>query len=163
MTEQGKTEEEALEVLRARSRDNGRTPMQWTGEDYAGFSSCKPWISIPDNAHKINALAQRNDPDSVYSFYRKLICLHKERSVIAHGRIEFLFREHPGVLAYRRYNDQEELYAFHNLTEKEIKLPMEDQTGEYKILLGNYDSPLMRRGSITLRPYETAAFEIADR
>lgn len=163
MTEQGKTEEEALEVLRARSRDNGRTPMQWTGEDYAGFSSCNPWISIPDNAHKINALAQRNDPDSVYSFYRKLICLRKERSVIAHGRIEFLFREHPGVLAYRRYNDQEELYAFHNLTEKEIKLPMEDQTGEYKILLGNYDSPLMRRGSITLRPYETAAFEIADR
>lgn len=163
MTEQGKTEEEALEVLRARSRDNGRTPMQWTGEDYAGFSSCKPWISIPDNAHKINVLAQRNDPDSVYSFYRKLICLRKERSVIAHGRIEFLFREHPGVLAYRRYNDQEELYAFHNLTEKEIKLPMEDQTGEYKILLGNYDSPLMRRGSITLRPYETAAFEIEDR
>lgn len=159
MREQGKTEQEALEVLRARSRDNGRTPMQWSGEEYAGFSDKEPWISIPDNYQTINAKAERKDPDSVYAFYQKLIRLRKERSVIADGQIEFLFREHPHVMAYRRYNDQEEILAIHNLTEKEIVLPLERGAKGYRLVLGNYGELLAGQGDLTLRPYETAAIE----
>lgn len=159
MREQGKTEQEALEVLRARSRDNGRTPMQWSSEEFAGFSDKEPWISIPDNYRSINAKAERRDPDSVYAFYQKLIRLRKERSVIADGQIEFLFREHPDVMAYRRYNEQEEILAFHNLTEKEVVLPLESGVKEYRLVLGNYGELLTGQGDLTLRPYETAAIE----
>lgn len=159
MREQGKTEQEALEVLRARSRDNGRTPMQWSSDKFAGFSDKEPWISIPDNYQTINAKAQRRDPDSVYAFYQKLIRLRKERSVIADGQIEFLFREHPDVMAYRRFHDQEEILAFHNLTKKEVVLPLESGAKEYRLVLGNYGELLTGQGALILRPYETAAIE----
>lgn len=95
----------------------------------------------------------------MYAFYQKLIRLRKERSVIADGQIEFLFREHPHVMAYRRYNEQEEILAFHNLTEKEIVLPLERGAKGYRLVLGNYGELLAGQGDLTLRPYETAAIE----
>lgn len=159
MREQGKTEQEALEVLRARSRDNGRTPMQWSDKEFAGFSDREPWISIPDNYQTINAEAERKDPDSVYAFYQKLIRLRKERPVIADGRIEFLFRDRPDVMAYRRYNGKEEILAFHNLTGKEIILPLENGAEGYRLVLGNYQGLLTGQEELILRPYETAAIE----
>ena len=61
LTEQGITGEEALKVLAARSRDNGRTPMQWDGSRYAGFSQGEPWIGIPENHSYINAQAEAAD------------------------------------------------------------------------------------------------------
>ncbi|MBS7009692.1 alpha,alpha-phosphotrehalase [Anaerostipes sp.] len=159
MREQGKTEQEALEVLSARSRDNSRTPMQWSDKKYAGFSKCEPWISVPENFYKINAEAERKAPDSVYNFYRKLIRLRKERPVIADGRIEFLFRENPDVIAYKRYNEREEIFAFHNLTDKEILLPIENRADGYRLVLGNYSEPSIGEEGLKLRPYETAAIE----
>lgn len=159
MRAQGKSEEEAMEVLRARSRDNSRTPMQWSGGAYAGFSSCEPWISIPDNYREINAEMEKNDPDSVYNFYRQLIRLRREKSVIAEGKIEFVLKDHPHVMAYKRYNSQEELLSFHNLTEKEIVLPLNFETEEYRILLSNYKDTLIGQESFMLRPYETVTLE----
>ena len=64
---------EALEILAARSRDNSRTPMQWTDERYCGFSDTKPWIPVSDNFEKINVKKQKQDRDSILEFYKKLI------------------------------------------------------------------------------------------
>lgn len=159
MRDQGKTEAEAMEVLRARSRDNSRTPMQWSGDVYAGFSSCEPWISVPDNYREINAETEKNDPDSIFNFYRQLIRLRKEKSVIAEGKVEFVYKDYPEIMAYRRYNLQEELISLHNFTEKEIVLPLDFETDKYRILLSNYKDTLISRRSLKLRPYETVSLE----
>ena len=73
----GCTPDEALKVVSRFSRDNARTPMQWTDGENAGFTTGKPWLRVNENYKKINAESQINDPDSVRSFYKKLIALRK--------------------------------------------------------------------------------------
>lgn len=102
LLERGKTKEEALKVLSCRSRDNGRTPMQWDGTENAGFTSGTPWIGCPENYREINVSVQVEDEDSVFHFYRELIALRKRKKVVAEGRIEFLCDDQPEVFAYRR-------------------------------------------------------------
>lgn len=88
---EGKSKEEALEILAAKSRDNSRTPMQWSADVNAGFSEAEPWISVIDNYKEINAEKEMQDPDSIYSFYKKLVGLRKEKAVISEGtRLNFL-------------------------------------------------------------------------
>ena len=101
MLQSGKTEAEALEILRQRSRDNGRTPMQWDARTNAGFTSGTPWIMPPENYQTINAAAELQDPDSILNYYKKLIRLRKERPVVAEGDISFFCAERPELFAYR--------------------------------------------------------------
>ena len=115
LTERGITGEEALKVLAARSRDNGRTPMQWDGSRYAGFSQGEPWIGIPENHSYINAQAEAADSGSILNYYKRLIALRKEYKVISEGEIEFIYREHPQVLAYRRTYQGQELVVLANM------------------------------------------------
>ena len=79
LLEKGLSHSEALEILGQRSRDNGRTPMQWTAGDQAGFTSAQPWLGIPENYRVINAEAEEKDPDSILHFYRSLVQLRKEQ------------------------------------------------------------------------------------
>ena len=102
LLEQGLSKEQALHVISERSRDNGRTPMQWTPERYAGFSQAEPWIGIPDNHVTINVESEEKDPDSILHFYRKLVHLRKENDLIAEGDIHFLETGNERVIAYER-------------------------------------------------------------
>lgn len=156
----GKSQEEALHILGQRSRDNGRTPMQWTGGRNAGFTQGLPWISIPSNSEWINVEKQKEDEDSVLLYYKRLIELRKEYSVIAEGSIEFIYQEHPDVLAYLREDDRYELRVFNNFHPKEAAL-LEDNGDGYQKLCGNYPG-LNRENAdkkgaacIVLRPYES--------
>ena len=87
LMENGKTSEEALQILAERRRDNGRTPMQWDDSHAAGFTTGTPWIDPPENYRQINAAAQMNDETSVRAFYKKLVQLRKEMEVISEGKI----------------------------------------------------------------------------
>lgn len=156
LLESGKTQKEALEILGARSRDNGRTPMQWSEEPYAGFSKVEPWIEAPDNDQAVNVQAQEAQPDSILAFYKNLIALRKERPVISKGSISFLEQENPDVLAYTRQLADERLLVFNNLTEKEVTVSCPVPQNCEK-LLGNYEGLSMKEGHLVLRPYETAA------
>ena len=100
---EGKSEAETLDIIAQRSRDNGRTPMQWDASANAGFTTGTPWIGTADNYQTINAAAEMDDPDSVRSFYKTLVHLRKQHKVISEGKIEFLFPENADLLAYRRY------------------------------------------------------------
>ena len=102
LLKQGKTEKEALEILAARSRDNSRTPMQWSAGENAGFTTGTPWIETADNFKMINAEAEDKDEDSILSYYKKLIDLRKKNEVVSEGNITFLERDKEGILAYRR-------------------------------------------------------------
>ncbi len=90
-------------AMNAISRDNARTPMQWTAGKNAGFTDGEPWMRVNRDHTEINAAAQDLDPDSVMNFYRALIRLRHEDPVIAHGDFEMLFPPADEQLfAYRR-------------------------------------------------------------
>ena len=148
LLEQGKTPAEALDILAARSRDNGRTPMQWDFSPNAGFTTGTPWITPPDNYRSINAAAQMNDPDSIRSWYKMLVALRRQEPLISDGQIEFLYRQDDRVLAYRRFDGRQELTVLCNLTADMVELPRP----EGEVLLCNYPA-----SDSALRPYECIA------
>jgi len=156
MLENGKPKEEALETLRQRSRDNGRTPMQWDGSPNAGFTDGTPWIQPPENYRAINAAAALQDPDSILHFYKSLIRLRKETPLISDGQIEFLYPDNNRLLAYRRFLGAESLFVFNNLSGEEICLDGV-RTDSCEKVLGNYPEVSNREGRLLLRPYETLA------
>ena len=140
MLERGKTKEEALHILNERSRDNGRTPMQWNGGENAGFTSGRPWISLPDNYKTINVEAEMADEDSILYYYRRLIAIRKEEPAVAEGSIEFIETSDPQILAYRRILGEDEILAIHNFGSEEKAVPPACKEGAYSLLLGNYKS-----------------------
>ena len=154
LMEGGKTEAEALEILAARSRDNGRTPMQWDDSHAAGFTTGTPWLAPPENYRTINAAAQMEDDSSIRAFYKKLIRMRKEMSVISDGKIEFLLREDPHVLCYRRWNEDREILVLCNLTGAEQTVSVDGAWN--KILLSNRE-----RDAFTgkLLPYDCVVLE----
>ena len=159
LLKEGKTKEQALAILAERSRDNSRTPMQWTAGENAGFTEGTPWIGIPENYKEINAEAEREDPDSIYRFYKKLIALRKEKDIIAEGTIGFLEKENRNVLAYRRNYRDEELIVLNNLTSEKVTVKVRPEWKDYKKLLGNYEDSMMNEKEIILRPFETMVLD----
>ena len=151
LLENGKSEEEALHILSERSRDNSRTPMQWSAEKNAGFSEAEPWIKIQKNYKTINTEAEEKETDSILNFYKKLIQLRKEMPVIANGTIQFLEEEIGGVIGYERELEETKLVVLCNLCEVEKEAAWQRECGSYELLLGNYSD-----GKVdgTLRPYE---------
>ena len=157
---EGKTKEEALEILAARSRDNSRTPMQWTDQRYCGFSDTKPWIPVSDNFEKINVKKQKQDRDSILEFYKKLIMLRKEKEVIARGNIEFMEVENAGVLAYTRCLDKQKLLVCCNFRDVESQMEFTQEWKSGRKILGNYEENHKNNYKVlTLRPYEIIVLE----
>lgn len=157
---EGKTKEEALEILAARSRDNSRTPMQWTDERYCGFSDTKPWIPVSDNFEKINVKKQKQDRDSILEFYKKLIMLRKEKEVIARGNIEFMEVENAGVLAYTRCLDKQKLLVCCNFRDVESQMEFTQEWKSGRKILGNYEENHKNNYKVlTLRLYEIIVLE----
>lgn len=179
LLEQGSTKEEALHILGARSRDNSRTPMQWTGAIGCGFSEAKPWLSVADNYRKINVESQLSDSSSILAFYKKLIALRKEKQVISQGTINFFAEENDTVMAYRRNWGDQELIVCCNLYEKESKIKkdsimrkdskmkkenvMKKETNweDYQKILGNYEGKFeyLNSDTLILKPYEIVVLE----
>ena len=156
LQQQGKTPAEALEIIQQRSRDNGRTPMQWDASAHAGFTTGTPWIGVVDNYRTINAAAEVGDPDSIYSYYKQLVALRKQRPVIQSGRIEFLYKDDPDLLAYRRWDETGELLVLCNLTAHDAPVALPQGWQNAGVLLGNY--PDGAPGA-SLRPYEALVLE----
>ncbi len=105
LIEAGATEAEALHVVGERSRDNGRTPMQWSAAPHAGFTAGEPWIGIPAIYQTVNVEAEEGVEGSMLEFYRGLVRLRHELDVVAHGRVGFLAKDDaaPQVIAYERW------------------------------------------------------------
>ena len=160
LLEKGLSEGEALEILAQRSRDNGRTPMQWTPEENAGFTSAEPWLGIPENYRVINAQTEEKDPDSILHYYRKLVQLRKDTPVIAEGGIRFLDTGNDRVLAYERSLEDRILTVICSFSgdSEAIGKELAERTGAGKILIGNYECSDVPQGAEgTLRPYEAIA------
>ncbi|NBH19065.1 alpha,alpha-phosphotrehalase [Clostridiaceae bacterium] len=159
LLQQGKTKADALSILAARSRDNSRTPMQWSCGKNGGFSDHSPWMDLADNYLEIHVEKQREEPDSVFSFYKRLIEMRKEMEVISKGTIGFMEKENPDVLAYERKDKDKVVLVFGNLTKHKTAVWEKKPWEMFQKVLGNYDGIHREEGQVILRPYEVVALE----
>ena len=156
----GLSPEDALKAVARFSRDNARTPMQWSDAAHAGFTTGKPWLRVNPNYLSINAAAQLEDPDSVFHFYQKLIRLRKDpvyKETIVYGTLEPTFREQHNLMAYYRRGDKTLLVIGNYQSGKQaVTLPLPYT----KVLLNNY-ADITREGStILLHGYQVLILEM---
>ncbi|MFJ8260785.1 alpha-glucosidase [Rummeliibacillus sp. NPDC094406] len=112
----GLSHEELMEVAWQTSRGNSRTPMQWSAEENAGFTTGTPWIGVNPNYIEINVKKQQQDPNSVLNHYKKMIQLRNVKDVFIYGQYELVFEEHPSVYAYTRTFNDEKVMILCNLS-----------------------------------------------
>ena len=149
------TEEEGVRMMRARSRDNARTPMQWDAGPNAGFTTGTPWLPVNPNHVTINASEQVQRPDSVFRFYQRLIRLRKEMDVIVHGHYALLEPKHPDLFIYTRTLGNESLLVVCNFSEREQAYALPEEYRGAKILIANYPDAAP---SGIVRPWETVVY-----
>nr|WP_330390112.1 alpha-glucosidase C-terminal domain-containing protein [Tepidibacter formicigenes] len=161
---QGKDEKEIIKILKSKSRDNSRTPMQWNNSNNAGFTIGTPWLSVSKNYKEINAQDALNDKNSIFYHYQKLIKLRKEFDIISYGDYEPILEEHEDIFAYIRTYKNEKLLVINNFYGKEtiFKLPSQLNFDEYEsnILISNYSNSSNEFKKIKLRPYESIVYHI---
>jgi oligo-1,6-glucosidase len=144
-----------LEALRRKSRDNARTPMQWSSAPNAGFTSGSPWMSPNPNYREINAAAQRQDEGSVFHFYRRLIALRRTEQVVVDGAFELLLPEDERVWAFVRRHQDVELLVVANLSRDEVvPAPLAARWAVGEIVLSNYPDVVTADSAFRLRPWE---------
>ncbi|WP_339182071.1 alpha,alpha-phosphotrehalase [Oceanobacillus sp. FSL W7-1293] len=160
---EGLSNQEIIEILQQKSRDNSRTPMQWNHSANAGFTEGTPWIGLPDNYQEINAEAAVADKTSIFYHYQKLIQLRKDYQVITDGKYELVLPEDFAIFAYIRENEDTKLLVVNNFygNEAELDLPESIHRAftDSEIILSNYtDSPSLASDQISLRPYESVVY-----
>lgn len=155
MRVQGYSEEEILHSLHTVSRDNARTPMQWSAAENAGFTAGKPWIRINPNYLDINVAAQQADPDSVWRCYQTLIALRRQYPVFRYGRFELLLEKDEALFAYTRTDADKRLLVLCNFYGKEIDDPLYSESAAYDLLFVNYPGI---SEPWKLRPYEARIY-----
>ena len=157
----GLTPEAALKAVARRSRDNARTPMQWTGEENAGFTAGTPWLRVNSNYTAINVEKETIDPNSVLNFYKKLIALRKDpeyKETVVYGALEPFMEDRHNLMAYYRKGDKTLLVVGnYQWDEQEITLSSECK----KVLINNYPDMVLDGNSVKLHGYQVLVVELA--
>ena len=154
LRDKGLSEESVYNILKIHSRDNSRTPMQWTAGENGGFTTGTPWIGVNPNTSRINAASQVDDPDSIFAYYKALIRLRKEYDVFAYGDFAPVDQKHPSVLAYRRKYKGQSLLCVNNFYRAGCRWHCPMSLEGYRVLLSNYGDSAPS-ADWTLRPYES--------
>ena len=153
--EKGYSKDEIMKSIYAKGRDNARTPMQWDDSVNAGFTTGTPWIKVNDNYGKINAKSQVDDPDSIFSCYKKLVQLRKDYPVFVDGKFTLLLEDDENIFAYSRKNEEKTMIVVCNFFDKEIPMPLAKECEGMEVLISNYkDTSDMS----VLRPYEARMY-----
>jgi len=154
----------AMMVLREKSRDNARTPMQWSNEENAGFTNGNPWLTVNPNYEYINAKAQQDDKTSVLSYYKDLIALRKQNEVMVYGDFKMLDEDNNKSITFtREYEDKKWLVTI-NLTNKKSRVKLHNDIGlsNARILLSSMDNDGVDLcKNIMLSPYEAMIIKLA--
>jgi oligo-1,6-glucosidase len=108
--------------IKASSRDNGRTPMQWDDSENAGFSKSKPWLAVNGNYKSINYASQKNDPDSILNFYKTLITLRKRSECLIYGEFQPLYADNRLMIYQRKHGNETYIIAL-NFSSRTVSLP----------------------------------------
>lgn len=158
----GYSEEESMKLLRVYSRDNARTPVQWSDEENAGFSTHKPWMIVNPNYREINLAKQKDDRNSVYAFYKKMIALYKDpayHETLTFGRFEPYMRETKNLIAYYRKGEGQTLLVLANFQNEPQMVMLPEAAGN--VILNNCASvDVDDNGRITLGGYQAVMIEL---
>ncbi|MCU8200971.1 alpha-glucosidase [Vibrio vulnificus] len=161
-TESGVSHQDMMDAIHENSRDNARTPMQWSASPNGGFSQAEPWIEVNPNYPEINVEQALADSDSIFYHYQKLIELRKQHPAIVYGDFTPLFAEHDSVFAYVRSHQDEQLLVINNFSDQEVSLELPDnlQNKEVNCLIYNYDLLDTLGVTLSLNPYQCYAFKL---
>lgn len=157
LLEEGKSQQEAFQIIQAKSRDNSRIPMQWDASENAGFSTGTPWLKAGKSYKDINVENEIQGP--IFTFYQDLIRLRKEMPIISEGSYKPAFEDSKQVYAFERQFEDQKLLVLNNFYAKEVEidLPAVYQNGQ--ILISNYEDAEVSE-KILLKPYQTLAIYV---
>lgn len=160
--EQGMAHEDIMEIIWATARGNSRTPMQWSNELNAGFSTGTPWLAVNPNYPTINVEQQLNDPTSILNFYKAMIRLKKANPIFTYGEYDLILENHPSIYAYTRTLGEEKVVIICNLTDQEVEMTFDQLTLESEnILLANQKVEThSAQQELTLKPYEARIYSV---
>jgi glycosidase len=160
--EAGWDESDILELVQMRSRDNARTPMQWSDDENAGFTDGEPWIPVNPNYEAVNVEEAMSNDGSVWHYYRELIERRRERDVLVYGDYDLLLPDDPDIYAYLRTLGGERVLVvlnFHDGTPT-FSLPPEVEFENAECLVSNYAVDGQEPDSFEMRPYEARVYEL---
>lgn len=157
LRDSGKTDEEAFAIIKAKSRDNSRTPMQWDDSTYAGFSTAKPWLALGASHKDINVASEMSG--KIFPFYQKLIALRKNYPIIAEGDYKAAYQESHQIYAFERQLDEQKLLVLNNFSAEKVELDLPEVYINGQVLVSNYTTPKITK-KLTLTPYQTLAILI---
>ena len=158
--------EEVMRIVNRVSRDNSRTPMQWSDEENAGFSTEKPWMRMNSNYHSINVTNEKDNTESVLCYYKKMIALRKSSSALRTGKYQDLLPDHQSVFSYLREDDNGCFWIVMNMSDEKvdgISVPLINQK---KSLCISNDSDrevsdfIEAETEIKLSPWEANVWEV---
>ncbi len=165
--EKGKTEEELMNKIRYMSRDNARSPMQWTGDEYGGFSQQNPWIPLGRRYKEINVAHDRSGGPSIFAEYQKLISLRKNCPALSHGRFVPLKSEQQ-VVGFKKlqpeFQPEGDYLIYANMSKERVNVDLSEllsfppDTAAVELVYSNYKNnqweKKLKNRKQDLRPYE---------
>jgi oligo-1,6-glucosidase len=161
--EKGLTPQAVLAIIHAKSRDNARTPMQWSDGEQAGFTSGAPWMKVNPNYTEINVKQALADPNSIFYYYQKLIQLRKNNPIIVYGSYDLILDDHEQIYGFTRTLEDDRLLVILNFTQDApvFRLPASIQFSTVKLLIANYEvDPAEKIHSFTLQPFEARVYQL---
>lgn len=151
---------QVLKTVQEGARDNSRSPVQWSAEKNAGFTTGTPWFQVNENYTQINVAAQEEDPNSLLNFYRKLLRFRKENPVVLWGDYVELLPEDKNLYVYERNHAGRKLLVVCSFTDKQVRFqaPAGIELDEKALVLSNYDMNMVIANGFTTRPYELRVY-----
>ncbi|KAI5829976.1 glycoside hydrolase family 13 protein [Schizophyllum commune Tattone D] len=154
---------DVLDGLQKKARDHARTPVQWNSSPHGGFTTGKPWMRVNDDYPSWNAEKQISDPNSVRSFWRKLLELRKEKPILIYGDFKLLFEDSEDVFAFQRSLGNATALVYLNFRDKDVQSSFPSDIGShFEYGLGNYADGNQSLDNFVLRPYEARVYFSAD-
>lgn len=151
-----------LKLIQRATRENARTPVQWSDAENAGFSTVKPWFSVNPNYKQINVEAQEDDPGSLLNFYRRLLAFRKNNAVALYGTYKEYAPKDKNFYVYeRRYGGKRLLVICCFASEfTRFDAPEGITLGDWTLELSNYDGCFVIGNGFTARPYELRVYSL---
>lgn len=151
---QGEDMDKFMRNLKAFSRDNGRTPMQWDSSKNAGFTHGTPWIPVNSNHQAVSVEAQDKAQDSVLNHFRKMTALRQQKLTLVYGDYTLLAPEHESLYVYTRTFEGEKLLVAMNFSDEPCDLGITSLNLSMDVLINNYNELNSTEDTITLAPYQ---------
>jgi glycosidase len=150
----------ALNLVQRTSRENSRTPVQWSSGRNAGFSDERPWFPVNSNYLTVNVEAEERDPESILNFYRRLLRFRRDNPIVIYGSYTELMPDSRELYVYERRYQGKKLLVICSFTRELVRfeLPEDCRLSRGRLVLANYEQNFVIANGFTSRPYELRVY-----